>query len=150
MDALHQLKARWEAKIGPLQGTLPQPRTSLVDANPLVRSFRMARRTLAPLMPKESTGEAPLLMIEAAEKGAAHSSLAPPNPNPREEVAPPRVTHDAPAPMAGSSPVHRDRAPHMESSAAAPNIFIGKVPLRTYPMLPQPENQICGGIYQFN
>ncbi|KAL0455412.1 UNVERIFIED_CONTAM: hypothetical protein Slati_0880400 [Sesamum latifolium] len=28
--------------------------------------------------------------------------------------------------MAGSSPVHRDRAPHMESSAAAPNIFIGK------------------------
>ncbi|KAL0455545.1 UNVERIFIED_CONTAM: hypothetical protein Slati_0893700 [Sesamum latifolium] len=103
----------------------------------------MARRTLAPLMPKESTGEAPLLMIEAAEKGAAHSSLAPPNPNPREEVAPPRVTHDAPAPMAGSSPVHRDRAPHMESSAAAPNIFIGKVPLRTYPMLPQPETKFA-------
>ncbi|KAL0416381.1 UNVERIFIED_CONTAM: hypothetical protein Slati_3470000 [Sesamum latifolium] len=87
MDALNQLKARWE----------------------------------------RTTGEAPLLMLEAAEKGAAAPSLAPPNPNRRKEVAPSRViTHDVPAPLAGPSPVHRDGIPPMESSSTILNIFIGK------------------------
>ncbi|KAL0439677.1 UNVERIFIED_CONTAM: hypothetical protein Slati_2450700 [Sesamum latifolium] len=146
MDALHQLKARWEAKIGPIQAPLSHPRTSLMDANPLVRNFHMTRRTLAPLMPREPTGEAPLLMLEAAAKGAAAPSLTPPNPNPRKEVAPSRViTHDALAPLAGPPPVHRDGIPPMESSSTIPNIFIGKVPLRSYPTLSQSENKFAEG-----
>ncbi|KAL0455477.1 UNVERIFIED_CONTAM: hypothetical protein Slati_0886900 [Sesamum latifolium] len=137
-DTLHDLKTRWEAKVGPLHRTLPRPHT-IIDENPMVRSFRMARRTLVPLLPRRDTvpmEEAPLMEGEA-----------PPNPNPRKEaLLDCDVTHDAPALfMAGFSPAHQEGVlnPSMEFSSTLPNIFIGKIPLHSTPPIPPPKNRFA-------
>ncbi|KAL0294586.1 UNVERIFIED_CONTAM: hypothetical protein Sradi_6881300 [Sesamum radiatum] len=117
MDALHDLKARWESKIGLLQ-TLPTrtvaPPRSTIDANPLVRSFRMARRNIA-----WRVDEVPApLMIKIAPIVEPPVGFAPTNPNPNG------LPSDAPSPPAAGS-----SAAHPPSSAAAP-IFIGNIPLQ--------------------
>ncbi|KAL0453995.1 UNVERIFIED_CONTAM: hypothetical protein Slati_1377600 [Sesamum latifolium] len=59
----------------------------MIDENPVVRSFRMARRTLAPLMPRHDIvpmEETPLMEVEGKEDAIP---CAPSNPSPMHGAA---------------------------------------------------------------
>ncbi|KAL0290885.1 UNVERIFIED_CONTAM: hypothetical protein Sradi_7039600 [Sesamum radiatum] len=121
MDALHALNARWESKIGPIQGppmrTVAPPR-STIDENPLVRSFRMARRNLS----RRVEEAPPPLMIEPAPWLIAYPSCLPCG-APSPSVAAPSAAHPP--------------------TSDTPPIYIGNVPLRPPKLVTPPKTKFA-------